>query len=202
MSTERKKAYAQQHLNLESVQNRMGETNAVKVPPCIAALRGRPILSEASLTVQIDWGCQEDNLFGGVTAGSDPRAISDSNGLQSNIPFSSKHPVDEVFIEAADAMKESDHWDGADEEKRMLQKSTRVEKGPNEDEAVQVSIVSCLGYRRYHHWIAFPLCHHMSLMTGGHPPPMPDFCCLKRITLLCGNKFLILLSSLLTRRPC
>ncbi len=100
----------------------------MKVPPCTAALRGRPIVSEASLTVQIDWSCQEDNLFGGVTAGSDPREISDGNGLQSNTPFSSKHPVDDFFIEAADAMKESDHLDGADDEKRMLQKSTRVKK--------------------------------------------------------------------------
>jgi hypothetical protein len=67
-------------------------------------------VSEASLTVQIDWGCQEENLFGGVTAGNDSRAISDGNGLQSNTPFSSKHPVDDFLLEAADAMKESDHF--------------------------------------------------------------------------------------------
>jgi hypothetical protein len=54
---------------------------------CSESATGRPIVSEASLTVQIDWVCQEDNLFGGVTAGSDPRAISDGNGLQSNTLF-------------------------------------------------------------------------------------------------------------------
>ena len=114
---------------LESVSSRTAEANRVKVPPYTAALRNQPIVSEPSSAVEIDWSCQEDNLFGGVMVGNDLWAVSDATELQSDAIFASKYPIDDFSFEVADAMKASDHLnDGADDEKTLLLKSTRVEK--------------------------------------------------------------------------